>query len=124
LNFRPGGVAPLHWVENNLNYVLQSTQGEHASKVLVGINFYGYLYKPTATPALVYEFVKLLKNPQLSLEWDTNAKEHVIREGSNIRGYLPTKRSIQERLDLAKNLGMGISLWEIGQGLDHFMTVL
>uniref|UniRef100_A0A914XWJ5 Chitinase domain-containing protein 1 n=1 Tax=Panagrolaimus superbus TaxID=310955 RepID=A0A914XWJ5_9BILA len=120
----PAGVGPLHWIENNLNYVLQTTQGEYASKVLIGINFYGYLYKPNATPALADEFVKLLKNPHMSLEWDTYAKEHVIREGSNIRAYLPTKRSIQERLNLAKHLGMGISLWEIGQGLDDFITVL
>uniref|UniRef100_A0AC35F6P4 GH18 domain-containing protein n=1 Tax=Panagrolaimus sp. PS1159 TaxID=55785 RepID=A0AC35F6P4_9BILA len=120
----PGGVGPLHWIEQNLNYVLQATQGEHASKVLIGINFYGYIYKPTANPALSHEFVKLLKNPQMSLEWDTNAKEHVIREGSNIRAYLPTKRSIEERLKLAKHHGMGIFIWEIGQGLDDFITVL
>jgi hypothetical protein len=43
---------------------------------------------------------------------------------SNIRAYLPTKRSIEERLKLAKHHGMGIFIWEIGQGLDDFITVL
>lgn len=79
--FRPAGVGPIHWIESNINYILQLTRGEHASKLLIGINFYGYIYKPSATPALAPEFVKLLKNPQMNLEWDNAAKEHCIREG-------------------------------------------
>jgi len=105
----------------------------HRDKILLGLNFYGYDYTPEGGgPILGRDFVQILKEynsqKQLKFKWDDNSKEHFIElKNGNKRHtiFYPSLNSIQHRLLLAKELNLGgVSIWEIGQGLDYFYDLL
>ena len=97
-------------------------------QVLLGLNFYGNDYIPTGGgPLLGHEYIELLKKYNSTLIWDKKTQEHVFgysTQGTDHEVYYPSLISIQKRLDLAHNYGVGISIWEIGQGLDYFYDLL
>jgi hypothetical protein len=38
--------------------------------------------------------------------------------------YYPTLDMINERLKFANKYGMGIGIWELGQGLEYFFNII
>jgi chitinase domain-containing protein 1 len=38
--------------------------------------------------------------------------------------YYPTPAALAARIQLAEQLGVGLSIWELGQGIDSFMDLL
>jgi len=120
---RPGPNSPLHWVRECVELLAPST--DLRSKILLGLNFYGFAYsREGGAHVLGSQLIDLLKRQKgASWRWDEKSGEHWIelKEGGEKRTvFFPTQQSIQLRLDLANELGTGISIWELGQGLDFF----
>ncbi|KAI8377002.1 glycoside hydrolase superfamily [Blakeslea trispora] len=142
-----GPSAPIEWIMENIEHVAPTE--ETRSKFLVGMNMYAMSYLQTRAPEpLVMKTVidKLSDQPievddelfddtdsdhsdNEELNWDKESQEAWfvdIDEDGTRQGtvWVPTLRSIKSRVRLAEDYGVGIALWEVGQGLDYFYDAL
>lgn len=124
---RPGANAPLHWIRTSIENIVPST-AEHfeikRKKILMGLNMYGNDYTPDGGgPIVAGQFLELVKYVKKRLTYDEHDVENFFEikapDGRHIVFY-PTLYSINERIKLAEEMGVGISIWELGQGLDYF----
>eukprot|EP00761_Pharyngomonas_kirbyi_P008469 gb/GECH01008480.1/.p1 GENE.gb/GECH01008480.1/~~gb/GECH01008480.1/.p1 ORF type:complete len:418 (+),score=108.15 gb/GECH01008480.1/:1-1254(+) len=130
----PGPNSPISWCRSSIEYLLQKSKNKEkdASKILMGLNFYGNHYTlPQGGPGPVLgdQFLELMEqHDDATLEWDDAAKEHRLRfKTKNSKEHLvyyPSTTSIEERIQVAREFGVGVSIWEIGQGLDIFYRSL
>ncbi|KAF7728586.1 Chitinase domain-containing protein 1 [Apophysomyces ossiformis] len=66
-------------------------------------------------------------NGTIEVVWDKENEEHYVEveednDGSHATIWMPTRTSIQRRTRIAEVYGVGLSLWEVGQGLDYFVS--
>lgn len=123
----PAPSSPLPWVRSCIEFI--DPQAKYREKILTGLNFYGHMFTSKAASPIVgrqyLEFLDLYK-PEIS--WEKSASEHYSQFGDDVTGkgimFFPSLKSIDARLSLAKEMGTGISIWEIGQGFDYFYDVL
>jgi chitinase domain-containing protein 1 len=68
----------------------------------------------------------LLEKHKPSVTWDEESEEHYfLYDGEDAKHavFYPTLASISARLNTANDVGSGLSIWEIGQGLEYFFDL-
>ena len=93
-----------------------------ARRILMGLNMYG---TDNGQPITGGKYLELLREHKPRLVLDEDAEEHYFdyldsatRQRHQV--WFPSVYSLQKRLELAKELGIGVAMWEVGQGLDFF----
>jgi len=124
---RPGPNSPIQWVRECVE-TLAPTPADRG-KILLGLNFYGNDYTSQGGgPIVGRQFVELLEgSKQTKISWDDGSEEHLIQikdKAGQHTVFYPSLESISRRLRLAERLGTGVSIWELGQGLDYFYDLL
>jgi chitinase domain-containing protein 1 len=115
------GVPPVKGTEKKYDLL--------ASKLLLGLNFYGYKFAQgsrNGEPILASQLQEMIKSTdraKITFFYDSNAGEYWFKfPGYTV--YYPTIRSISERLKVAHIWRLaGVGIWEIGQGFDEFYTL-
>jgi chitinase domain-containing protein 1 len=122
----PGPNAPLKWMQDNVQRL--DPEAKFRSKILLGLNVYGYSYQKGSRDAILgSSFLDFIKSKSPKIQWQDTSFEHYFISSTEQQRqvvFYPTLHSINERLALAESLGTGISIWEIGQGLDCFYELL
>ncbi|XP_073156028.1 uncharacterized protein [Henckelia pumila] len=130
----PGPNAPLKWIHSTLLLLLDASVVDKklAKKIFLGINFYGNDFVISGGlgggPIVGREYLSLLEQHKPEIHWEENSAEHysVYSDNQNVKHvvFYPSLMSISQRLQLALSWGAGISIWEIGQGLEYFFDIL
>ena len=149
-----GPNSPLVWFEGIVTFLTEKFDAEELeeweaeerytkllSKLLMGFPFYGYKFTPLPkskedkrrmktheSQAITGpQYLDILNDYKPVLEWSEKYEEHVLaytEDSTKVEVYYPTQTMLQVRADSAQKMGVGLAIWELGQGLDIFFDIL
>ncbi|KAL5962683.1 Chitinase domain-containing protein 1 [Taenia solium] len=134
--YAPGENAPLKWATQCVRNLVpdgkdDENQATKRAKILLGVNFYGYDYVPDkrqGRAVLGHDVVEVAKKYSPFFKWHEESAEHSLEYADDSQMehslFFPTAYSIARRVAVAEELGVGLSIWEIGQGFDSFFEQL
>lgn len=132
----PGENAPIKWAIQCVKNLVpdekdSKNQATKRAKILLGVNFYGYDYVPDkrqGRAVLGHDVVEVARKYSPVFKWHGESAEHSLEyadDGQTKHSlFFPTAYSIARRVAAAEELGVGLSIWEIGQGFDSFFEQL
>ena len=128
---KQGPNAPFDWLTQLAKDLDKRLNGKYANRVMIGLNFYGYRFEgPQGVEAVIGDqMVELMKKEgdDWQWEWDKESMEHVLvhKEDATKRIFYPTLNSVAMRIEMVSiETKFGISIWELGQGMEYFTDLL
>jgi chitinase domain-containing protein 1 len=143
----PGPNSPMRWARDVIQSLAPNAAAVSAvskqplrSLLLFGVPFYGYDNTDAIVGRRFVELVAAQAEAQseggFRLRVDASAEENyftytgdVVAKGKKHKNqkhsvFYPTPWFVKKRMQAAASLGAGVSIWEIGQGLDCFYEYL
>lgn len=133
---KPGPNAPADWARWSVEQLAGDLGPSVQAKILLGLNLYGMHFssQEQSKAVLGRDLLETIAahGSEVQPEWHDVWKEHSFRyettqEGNRVAQhqiFYPTPQSLAVRLQLANELGVGLSLWEGGQGLPCLIALL
>ncbi|KAF2351959.1 Glycoside hydrolase family 18 catalytic domain [Trinorchestia longiramus] len=124
----PGPNSPLPWMQKCVEMLVPDPSSSYRRKILLGLNLYGLDHSVTGgNHVLGSQVIQILSDHKPKIKYDDHSVEHFFEyktQSGRRTVFYPSLHSVQQRMELATELGTGVSLWEIGQGLDYFYDLM
>ncbi|KAJ6228192.1 chitinase domain-containing protein [Anaeramoeba flamelloides] len=123
------GLSPAFWIKDSLNYFINNDVPP--KKIFMGVHFKAkILHENWSKNKLIssQKAVRLLKRKKGQLHWEAYPEEHYFdfaKQNKKItKVRLSTLTSLKARIEIAKNMNVGISLIDIEQALPTYFDLI
>ncbi|MFW5998727.1 MAG: glycosyl hydrolase family 18 protein [Halanaerobiaceae bacterium] len=123
-----GPIAPIDWVENNIEYALEYIPED---KLIMGVANYGYSWPSEGDEGQdisAKEALSLAKENEVEVNWDDSAKSSYFEyqdQNDSYEIWFEDSKSLEYKLDLVEKYDLkGIGIWRLGNSEPEFWEVI